>query len=350
MENTSFDIIIVGAGTAGASFARMIDSEKYKVLLIDASEKKPKVCAGLLSDSAQKILARYGTVLPKEVITHPQHFSVRVTDLSDGYTKYYRRNYINTDREKLDGYIRSLVPSTVTVARGVVNSIEAGACGYTVRLADGTRSFSSKYIVGADGGSSAVRRELFPKKKIFKYTAIQEWYRASGIEPYYACLFDNETSSGSSWVFFKDELAVFGGAFPRKDPRGAFEKQKKKIRRLGILNAETLDNPIKVEACSLSRPRGLSGIFLGGGGAFLIGEAAGLITPDSFEGISFALASAEALSKALNKSPRRALGIYRKGCARLRLKILFRSIKRPFMYNKALRRLVMKSGFTALKR
>lgn len=350
MENSSFDIIIVGAGTAGATLARMIDSEKYKVLIIDAHDRLPKVCAGLLSTSAQKILARQKTVVPSAVITSPQHSSVRVTDLSDGYTKYYKRGYINTDREKFDEYIRSLIPKTVTTVRGVCNRIVKRTGGYEVALADGSAKFFGKYLVGADGGSSYVRRALFGNEEIFKYTAIQEWYPSFGTEPFYACLFDNETSDGSSWIFFKDELAVFGGAFPRKGSRVAFESQKEKLRGLGILSPESLSSPIRLEACTLSRPRITRGVCLGGDGAFLIGEAAGLITPDSFEGISFALASAEALAEALNKSPKRAHAVYRRKCARLRLKIFIRCIKRPFMYNKTLRRLVMKSGVTAIKK
>jgi hypothetical protein len=37
----------------------MIDTGRYRVLLLDASSMRQKVCAGLLSPDAQKLLNRY---------------------------------------------------------------------------------------------------------------------------------------------------------------------------------------------------------------------------------------------------------------------------------------------------
>ena len=94
MYNFDYDIIIIGAGPSGSNFARLCNSNSYRVLLVDGSEGRQKVCGGLLSPDAQDILARYGLTLPSELLASPQIFSVKTVDLSDGYVRYYRRNYL----------------------------------------------------------------------------------------------------------------------------------------------------------------------------------------------------------------------------------------------------------------
>ena len=98
----SYDIIVVGAGPAGTNFARLVDSKRYGVLLVDGSAGKEKVCGGLISPDAQGILAKYDLSLPKDLLVSPQLFSVRTIDLSDGLTRYYRRSYMNVNRQRFD--------------------------------------------------------------------------------------------------------------------------------------------------------------------------------------------------------------------------------------------------------
>ena len=355
-ENVTYDIVVVGAGPAGANFARLCDSEKYKVLLIDGSEGREKVCGGLISPDTQDILARYGLSLPSEVLASPQLFSVKTIDLSDGAIKYYRRNYINANREELDRFFLSLVPDSVETVQGRCISIERMQDGFSVTLRENgaERQILCRYIVGADGAPSIVRRELFGAKRIYRYVAIQQWFEAGEVNPFYSCVFDNKTSSGCSWVFFKDGKMIFGGAFDPKGSRHAFEKQKKRLEELAVVPAGSFDRPLRTEACQVCRPKLSQGVFLGYNGAFLLGEAAGLISPSSFEGISYALLSSEYLADAFNepKNHQKSDKIkrkYVKKTAKLRVKIAIKCLKRPFMYNQSLRRAVMRSGLSTIK-
>lgn len=348
-----YDLIIVGAGPAGSNFARLIDTSKYSVLLIDGSDRHDKVCGGLISPDAQDILARYDICLPKDVLVSPQLFSVRTIDLENNAVKHYRRSYLNTDRKKFDDFFRDLIPDKVTVIKGRCKKVTKSDDGYEVELSSGEKMFC-RYIIGADGASDNVRLSLFRHKKLHKYVAIQQWFIAGkDTNPYYSCIFDNETSTGCSWIFFKDGMMIFGGAFDTKNCREAFEIQKKKLIRQGFVDEKVFQNPQRTEACPVSRPKLGGGIFRGKNGAFLLGEAAGFISPSSFEGISYALYSGEALADAFNKMPAYSTsGILRYYCKRtnkLVSKIKFRCIKRPFMYNRLLRALVMKSGIASIK-
>ncbi len=347
-----YDIVIIGAGPAGASLARMLDSGKYKILLIDGAEHHEKVCGGLVSPDAQYVLAKHDICLPSDILASPQLFSVRTIDLSDGLTRYYRRNYLNVNREKFDNFLKNMLPEAVETLKARCESVSRGADGFSLTLSGGTMdTVRCKYLVGADGASSVVRRSLFHSQKIHKYTAIQEWYEASGENPYYSCVFDNDTSEGCSWIFFKDGELVFGGAFDIKNSRVAFEAQKRKLIELGVVSESVFASPKKIEACLVSRPKIGNGIFLGEDRAFLIGEAAGFISPSSFEGISYAMLSAEMLATAFNaeNSPEKIIKKYRKSALKLKFKVIVKCIKRPFMYNRFLRRMIMKSSVTAIK-
>lgn len=78
-----YDIVIVGAGPAGSTLARLI-GDKYKVLLIDKQDllnQNPKnfinkCCGGLLAPDAQKIIAKLGLGIPKDILVDPQLFAV----------------------------------------------------------------------------------------------------------------------------------------------------------------------------------------------------------------------------------------------------------------------------------
>lgn len=343
-----YDIIVVGAGPAGANFARLLDTRRYRVLMLDGSAGRDKVCGGLISPDAQDILARYDLSLPREILATPQLFSVRTVDLDSGMTRYYRRSYMNVDRRRLDDFFRGLVPETVERMIGRCESVVREEGGYTLTVSG--KRLSCRLLVGADGASSVVRRSLFADCKIMRYTAIQQWFPAEDVNPYYSCLFDSATSTGCSWIFFKDGSLIFGGAFDTHGARQAFEAQKRKLVEHGLVSEKVLAAPIRTEACTVLRPRIGQGICLGEAGCFLIGEAAGLISPSSFEGISYALYSGEALADAMNggSDHRTVLHRYRRKTRGLVRKITLRCLKRPFMYHSLLRAAVLKSGITAL--
>lgn len=351
----AYDVVIVGAGPAGASLARELANHKaaLKILLLDGSmNNREKVCGGLLAPDAQKYLAKKNLSLPKYVLADPQIFSVEVFDLGAQFEQAYQRAYVNMDREKFDQWLISLVPDTVEVIKARYTSVEA-VSGNMYKIsynAEGDNNFVyTRFVVGADGAKSALRRKFFPKKQVKQYTAIQEWYSRSSLpNPAFHCIYDEQTSDSCSWLLFKDQYVIYGGAFPKRNAKERFMAQKERFSE--YINSD-FPEPIKYEACLVSSPRKFSDFFCGDQGIFFIGEAGSFISSSSFEGFSNAFLTAEALAKAFAKGaldPASILRKYKKNTLSLRIKLYLKTKKRYILCHPGLRAVIMKSGIMRL--
>lgn len=343
-----YDVIVIGAGPAGATFARRA-AEGRKILLVDGqTAENPKPCGGLLSPDAQRVLAHFDFVLPREVLADPQIFSVKTIDLVSRRVRYYQRYYLNMDRYAFDKWLLSLVPPSVEVIGGRCVSMERTDGGFrvTVNVDGEPRVYEGRTLVGADGAGSAVRRTFFDRP-IMKYVSIQQWFhRGEGGDPFYSCVFDPETSESCSWMMYKNDAVIFGGCFTKKGCRAAFEAQKKRL--FDFLGTD-FGEPFRTEACLADRPRRVRDFVTGKNGVYLIGEAAGFISASSFEGISSAIVSGDLLAEAVGRGEDRKIArAYRRATAKLRFKLWLKIKKRWFMYTPLIRRIIMALGLASI--
>lgn len=356
-----YDIIIVGAGPAGANLARLIGNQ-YKVLLIDKRDReneKPsnlshKCCGGLLAPDAQKMIAFLGLGIPGDILVDPQLFAVRTIDLSAKLERLYQRFYFNIDRAKFDKWFVSLIPDTVEKKfNATFLDFSEIPGGYEVRYLYNKQIISekTKVIIGADGASSRVRHLISKNstKSIAtpdKYIAIQEWFECAYKLPYYTAIFDEEISDFYSWIIPKGNSLLLGAALkPRENTREKYELLKSKLTQLDY----HFGNKVKSESAFILRPTKTSQLFTGKDSTALIGEAAGAISPSSAEGISYALKSSYYLAQSLEGGIDGFLDRYRHKMNHIKLNLQLKNLKSPAMYNPSLRKLAMKSGLQSIK-
>lgn len=343
-----YDIIIAGLGPAGAVLAAALD-KRFSVLCIDKKKKEGgfmKPCGGLLAPDAQKALAKLGLNLPKDVLVDPQIFSVRTIDMDNRLIRSYQRMYINLDRHKFDLWLMSEIPQNIAVEQGSVTAVQKNGNGYKVTYTtDGEeKTAECRYLVGADGAKSNVRRFICPDFKCRSYMAVQQWFKEKNPTPFYSCVFDSKITDCYSWTVSKDGYFIFGGAYPRKNSRQLFEKQKESLAKLGMKFGE----PVKTEACLVLRPTGMNSFCCGKDNVFLVGEAAGFISPSSLEGISSAVISGITLAKVFNSGVKKPLAVYTRSVRSLRTRLWAKVLKCPFMYTPYIRKMVMKSGIMSI--
>lgn len=356
---SNYDIAIVGLGPAGATMARIL-GDRFRVAAIDRKrlDGSPggfqKCCGGLLAPSAQKALVESGLNLPSSLLVDPQIFAVKTMDLASGLTRHYQRYFLNINRHRFDLWLTSLIPPSVKIfdqaeCRGITANNEGG---YDLTFAQSGRlwTISAQWVVGADGSASAVRRAI-SATPIRRYICIQETFPGHPREPY-GCFFNEHITDCYGWINNKEGRLILGAALPlekqpgEKKTRQRFEALKEALAPFGY---RFYGAPLHTEAALVSRPSSLCQIVTGQDGIFLVGEAAGLVSPSSLEGISYALSSASQLGQVLISGEAKPQKAYRRSTKRLRLKILTRLLKSPFMYHPVLRRLVMRSGLRTLK-
>ncbi len=350
-----YDFIIIGAGPAGSTFARLLD-KRYKSLIIEKRDMydtsnfhNGKCCGGLLAPEAQKELAIQKLALPKNVLVSNQPFTVKTIDFDNNNTRYYQKQYINTNRELFDRWLFSLIGCHVEKKlKTVYKGYKKNDVGYeVVAIVDGVKEvFHTKYIVDASGASSGIIRKCFGTDRLPKtYKSIQRWYDYTGDMPHFLAIFDKESTDYYGWAIPKDGKVVVGIATEHNDSNDRFELMMSKLRTKDC----RFGDEVKREGALIFRPRFRNNIHLFKGNIIFVGESAGLISPSSAEGISYALSSGKKLAYAINKDYYLFKSEYSKSIRKDINALKFRNFKSVIMYSKKIRNKIFKSGVLSME-
>ncbi|MBQ4132463.1 MAG: FAD-dependent monooxygenase [Desulfovibrionaceae bacterium] len=379
-----YDVAIIGAGPAGAALAKELGQQR-KVLLVDARPMQAplndlshgwsdggsavsaprfqeKCCGGLLAPDARNWLSRQKLFLPASVLDGMQPDSLRAIDLNRNVERVYPTEYINLSRGAFEQWLLSLVPSEATTLYGHrLKNVKREENGFrlTLRIASGGLAEARcRFLVGADGANSTVRRFLGrPVRPQAAYLAVQDVFpvqaakRISGPEllQEYAAFFHPALTDFYGWIIPKKDRIILGLAMPpqvrqERKAAGHMALLKQLLKPAGY----DFDGPYQRSGCLLLRPS-LDDVCLGDDGVFLIGEAAGFISPSSAEGYSYAFVSAQSLAAALLRHNHKdgIMRAYRLSCLKLRANLIYKLSKSLIMYSPLARCLIMQSGALA---
>jgi flavin-dependent dehydrogenase len=281
-------------------------------------------------------------------------------DWDNHLVRSYARQYVNIDRTAFDRWLLSLVPQTADIRHhAAYQKSEPNADGLTLHFTenDEPKTAQVRFLVGADGAFSTVRREFFPNVAMPKrYIAVQHWFERDAVSirpPFgidvwndYIGIFDSALTDFYIWMIPKSSQLILGGAFPLgTNVASTMQVVRERLESLG-LRFGTL---VKRQAGQILRPICPSSLCFGNARTILIGEASGLISPSSAEGISGALISAFHLAEAFRPTGFDP-ALYRRLLRKRLWSLWLRRCKIPLMFYPRLRKYVMLSGLTALRR
>jgi len=310
------DVVVVGAGPAGAATAILLAQEGLRVVLLDrASFPRDKICGEYLTPEAGRILERLGVLATLEARGARPLRGMRIlapdgTHLVGDYPaagpwRGFRPHAFAMRRRVLDATLVDRARQVGVLVREGIRVVDLRRAGNRIagvvaaRVGSGTAAedVPARLVVAADGRASVVAERLGlrrPHRWLRRLALIADVEGADGdpdrgeivvAPPRYAIL--NPVASGVGNMSLV--VPVEEGRRHKSDLAGYFDAATRALPGLGErLRRARRAGPVRALgplAYSVAPPRD--------GGVVLVGDAAGFLDPFTGEGVYAALRSAE---------------------------------------------------------
>lgn len=315
-----YDYIIIGAGLSGATLGYLLKKQGYKVLIIEKSnlKTKEKLCGGILTTKAYNLLI---DLFNKEEIDSFLKNKFNNCKVISKYEVAINNIDIRIiDRKKLDYYIAQ---KYTEIGGEILQETRADNIDFSNNLiiCNDIR-YEYKNLVAADGALSYTRQLLTgkPQRKNFAL----ETFLNKKLEELIIEFSDDFI--GYNWIIpGKEETCIGTGDISMNTE---ISEEFERITKKYDIVTETIKGAFL--------PTG-DDVLLVKNNVFFIGDAAGLISPITGEGIYSALVSAYLLAKCINEH-KDYENCMKKICRKIKLELKLSKI----IYNTKIRNRVFK--------
>ncbi len=296
MEQKAWDVIVIGSGPGGSVAAKVCAGAGLDTLLLEKKRlPRDKVCSGIvLGPWAKNLIKEHFGDIPAEVLGDPGHYTgmtlhvgaENVAEVSCPISVAWRKN--------LDYWMaRNAVQAgalCVDGARATAIVHRKGGCEIELARANREREkLSARYVIGADGALSMVRKFIRPDARVRYRPAYRECYREDLSIPKdrFHWFYPFASPSPRFDVNYKEGFFLVEGG----DIRRLKEKIKEILRDYGFPPDA---RPVWRDGCVIADLYDdlLKGSFLPAReNVVLVGDAAGMLLPFTQEGIGSALKS-----------------------------------------------------------
>jgi geranylgeranyl diphosphate/geranylgeranyl-bacteriochlorophyllide a reductase len=359
--NSEFDIAIIGAGPAGIAAAISIPPS-YTVIQFEKSNYPvKKLCGGLLTQDALRHVSILTGLnkLPDSIKCSPVTQILRSVDFDCGMTTVIDVGYDNIDRNKFDAWLSSYINRTnykLEYSTKVVD-IKKSNGGFIIDAvkADTVTQYRAQIIIDCSGWVY-ISGKIKNKAKLARRFALQfsipneinhsqeknagTDFKNPNLNQEYRAYFFKQITDWFGWTIPKDKELVVGIGFQRNGECALETKYSNRsndsalsrsyneaeipitsrfiqfiqhLNEKGFIKLDRIPDYMDAEAvksffsensvkgCPITSLTSIKQVYLGDNNIFVLGEAAGLVSPSSGDGISYALSSGMAVGKVLER-------------------------------------------------
>lgn len=283
--------LIIGGGPAGSTLARKLSNNNISNILVEKNDNYDKPCGGGVKSIVYKEFNIPTSIESKKIINF-QLFSpnkkVSVNLSKTPISIVLRKEFdkLNRDLAKKDG-------SEVIFARFLKFEREDEFIYSKVKINGEIKIIKSNYLVGADGVTSTVRKQLSQPEQE-KILTIYANIPNRDIDKCKFYFGEEFAPNEYAWVFPHGDKLSVGSVFKEGvDTETLFKNFKDKVAPNDNTKVKGFYIPTWNDGSLLYEDR-----------VFLVGDAAGQVLPFSYEGIYYVMQSASVLADAIiSKNP-----------------------------------------------
>ncbi len=289
-----YDVIVIGAGPAGATAAKILAENGCKVLLTEKFKMpRYKSCSGqLIKRSVDLVESYFGEAVPASAMCAPAENKGMVFTNDRGRAFRFEQNGLNIWRSSFDSWLADKASQWGAEVRDSTAALSCEERGgiVTVKLkSEGTCAEQAKYVIDCEGVTGVLKRKLLGRNpaRITTYQTFNQGVIDLDSRYFYAYL-QPEFSEYDAWFNVKDNQLVLGVSV--KDGRAAEGCYARFISYMEEKHGLRIDRQLKVDKWLMPHIRPGCAIDYGVGRILFAGEIAGFLNPMG-EGISAALES-----------------------------------------------------------
>lgn len=289
-----YDCIIIGAGPAGCTAAKILAENKKRVLLVEKFRMpRYKSCSGVLIKKSMDLVEKYfGQAVPDSAMCTPTDNRGMIFTNDKGKESIFAQEGLNVWRSSFDYFLAQKAMESgaeirdnvaVTDCRQQPDSVIVTLHGKEIHTEE------AKYVIDCEGVAGAVKRKIMGN--VCHYITTFQTFNKGSIDldlHYFYAYLQPELSEYDAWFNVKDDMLVLGVSV--KDAQKIPEFYDRFIGYMKERHGLVIEQQVKQEKWLMPHIHPGCKVDYGIGRIFFAGEIAGFLNPMG-EGISAGMES-----------------------------------------------------------